>query len=377
MVSSVDKKPTIHIHKETGLRFLRGTEQVLFENGVTVPRSEFDWYKDNNLLEVINKYAKILNNCNYDFAYACSTGELRRARGKAHLYRKKPVVKQKKEVINLVEVIQETTQEAPINIPEPPPEAQKQLLFSSALLIMVVMGVVGIGSAVMSAYHTSTFLIEGGKPVWTGLLTGIMLILFSGTAFTAARYFFKEGGVLNFFGILFIVAGFAVIGYSMFATLTVNFDQFRLRSDEKTAVVVEDSETLNMINRLVQQNEEELNEVNLLISRLEGEADYWRSMSWRRYDEIQEQINEATTQRSSLRLERAEMESSKPELVSAAESSQETIYTFLGRLLKLEEDIARFFVYVIPACLYDILAPFALSVVLFLVDKRRRLYVSV
>jgi hypothetical protein len=52
--------------------------------------------------------------------------------------------------------------------------------------------------------------------------------------------------------------------------------------------------------------------------------------------------------------------------------SQETIYDFLGNVFRIKEDTMRFFVYVVPACLYDILAPFALSVVLLLADRRRR-----
>jgi hypothetical protein len=61
-----------------------------------------------------------------------------------------------------------------------------------------------------------------------------------------------------------------------------------------------------------------------------------------------------------------------PRLVEAEAVSQETVYDFIGNIFKIEEDTMRFFVYVVPACLYDILAPFALSVVLLLADKRRK-----
>jgi len=60
-----------------------------------------------------------------------------------------------------------------------------------------------------------------------------------------------------------------------------------------------------------------------------------------------------------------------PRLAEVEAVSQDSIYAFMARLFKAEEDALRFFVYVIPACLYDILAPFALSVVLLLIDRRR------
>jgi hypothetical protein len=247
----------------------------------------------------------------------------------------------------------------------------RQYIFSSAFLVMVTMAIVGLGSAVMSAYHTSTFLYDGGKPAWASLMTGIMLILFSGTAFTAARYFFQENGAICVFGILFIVAGLAVIVYSMFSTLTVNFNQFKWKSDEQAVIAVADSEALAAHEYIIEENRSILDEVNGEIARLEGEADYWRARSWQRYDELNARLIVTHERREALRAGLLRLEAEKPALVREAAVSRETVYTFLARLLNLPEDVARFFVYVVPACLYDILAPFALSVVLLLIDKRR------
>ena len=324
-------------HFDTGLKYVRGKDKVLFENGVVIPRDEFDKHEKDDLDSIIATFAADPVNCNYSFKYACSTGNLRKI-GKPP---KKPEKQKETEPVVI----------------------KQQRLFSSVLLIMVVMAIVGIGSAIMSAYHTSAFLIYGGKPVWTGVLTGLMLILFSSTAFTAARYFYFEGGLLRFFSVLFIIAGFAVISYSVFATLTVNFEQFQWRTMEK----VESSEALISFENRVSINEQALDEVNQLISRLEAEEDFWRERSWRRYDEIRNQIDEAVSYRTNLRQGLVDLENNKPDLIST-----ETVYTLVGRLFGIKEDSMRFFAYSIPACLYDILAPFALSVVLFLIDRRRK-----
>jgi len=356
MADDVEKKPTVHTHKGTGLKYLCGAKFVLFDTGIAIPRADFDKLEKGGLAERLDIYNNDPDKITYDFPYACTTGLLRRKAKRVI----PPVVK------------------ASDNVLKPEPEIQKKthartFSFSSVFLVMVVMIVVGIGSAIMSAYHTSAFLIFGGKPKWTAVLTGTMLILFSGTAFTAARHFLQEKGMQKIFGFLFIAAGFAVIIYSVFSTVTVNFNQFKWRDDEKAVVAVADNETLAAHDRLLQGNREALDEVSARITKLEDDAEHWKTLSWRRYDAIQAQLAEAYESRTVLRNRRVELESSKPDLVAQAESSQETVYTFLARLLGLKEDIARFFVYVIPACLYDILAPFALSVVLLLMDKRRRI----
>jgi hypothetical protein len=115
-----------------------------------------------------------------------------------------------------------------------------------------------------------------------------------------------------------------------------------------------------------------LDETDSEIARLEGDADYWRTQSWQRYDRLDEQLTAARERQGMLRTGLLRLETERPELVEQAAISQDTIYSFLARLLKLPEDTARFFIYVVPACLYDILAPFALSVVLLLVDRRKK-----
>lgn len=366
MADSVDKKPVVHTHEGTGLKYLRGSKQVLFETGVIVPCEDFDRHEKGGLAERLEELADNPQFNNYDFAYACTTGTLRHRKGTVEIVRAEQQRRQ------------EEAKKAAIPEEKPPveqeqkKEARRTFEFSSVFLVMVVMVAVGIGSAIMSAYHTSAFLIFGGKPRWTAILTGTMLILFSGTAFTAARYFLREAGLQKSFGFLFVIAGFAVISYSIFSTVTVNFNQFKWVDDEKAVVAVEDSEALAAHERLLQENREALDEISARITRLEEGAEHWKTLSWRRYDDFQAQLLEAQERRTALRNRRIELESSRPELVAQAESSQETVYTFLARLLGLKEDVARFFVYVIPACLYDVLAPFALSVVLLLIDKRRR-----
>jgi hypothetical protein len=365
MTDSTEKnKPRIHRHSGCGLEYLSGARQVLFETGVTIQRLDFDRVKnDENFLDHLDKAAQDPANRDFDWRYACSTGQLRRKRNRADLVANVRTERRRAKQVEKVQKIESTEQKK---------ATVRQYISSSAFLVMLVMAIVGLGSAVMSAYHTSAFLYDGGKPAWASLMTGIMLILFSGTAFTAARYFFQEGGAIRIFGILFIVAGLAVIVYSMFSTLTVNFNQFKWRDDEQAVAAVEGSEMLAAHRGQLQILEEEIDDVAHEITVLRGEADYWRTQSWRRYDSIQEQLTGRQEHLNSLRERYGSLVGETPRLVEVEAVSQETIYDFLSNTFNVKKDAVKFFVYIIPACLYDILAPFALSVVLLLADKRRK-----
>jgi hypothetical protein len=364
VTNTIEKdKPKIHRHDGCGLEYLSGARQVLFETGVTMPRLDFDKVKnDENFPDYLDKAAQDPANRDFDWRYACSTGHLRRKRNRADLVANARTERRRARQVEKVQKIESTEQKK---------ATVRQYIFSSAFLVMVVMAIVGVGSAVMSAYHTSVFLHDGGKPAWASLMTGVMLILFSGTAFTAARYFFQERGVICVFGMLFIVAGLAVIVYSMFSTLTVNFNQFKWRDDAEAVAAVEGSEALAAHREQLQILEEEIDDVANEITVLRREADYWRTQSWRRYDSIQERITGGQKYLNSLRERYGSLVGETPRLVEVEAVSQETIYDFLANIFKVKKDTMRFFVYIVPACLYDILAPFALSVVLLLADKRR------
>jgi hypothetical protein len=355
-------KPRAHHENDCELDYLIGPTNILFENGILVPREDFDmWKKEHTLSQHLEYLADDPEANNYDYAYALTTGTLRRKKGTADLVASARTEKRRgKEVQKVKEIVVE----------EQKKEAVRRYIFSSAFLVTLVMIVVGVGSAVMSAYHTSTFLFQGGKPLWTSVMTGTMLVIFSGTAFTAARYFLQEKGALAVFGCLFIITGLVVIMYSMFSTLVVNFNQFKWQDDAQAVTTVEGSEALAAHRERIHILEGDIDNATHEIGRLEGESEYWRNRSWARYDEAVQQLAVITEHRRILQEQRVELVGETPRLVEVEAVSQETIYGFLANLFKIKEDAMRFFVYAIPACLYDILAPFALSVVLLLFDKR-------
>jgi hypothetical protein len=333
----------------TELECLLGKTKAVFSNGQVTTREEYDrWSAEGTLGRELKRLESAPDRNGWDFKYAVSTGDLRKRRNIAQA---------------------ESTRLRRVREEWQAGKAKKdRRQLSSDRLVEAAMLLVGLGGAVMSAYHTASFLIAGGKPGWTGWTTGVIMIIFSATAFTLARI------LANKLSILVAAVGVSVVAFSMFSTVTVNFNQFAWRDEEAAVASVADSEALAAHQRLLRLNEAEIAKAEAEAERLDAEADHWKNRSWAKYDQFVAEASAARRRRQELAGRQAELELSVPELVrEAAESETEnTIYALLGRLFQAREDAVRFVVYVIPSCFYDLAAPLALSVVFLLEDRRRR-----
>jgi hypothetical protein len=335
-------------HKGSGLDYLLGNTKVVLSNGQVVTREEFDAWTQADpdvLAQELRRLESEPDRNNWDYKYAVSTGDLRRRKKTAKPRGSTRRTKQKEEWQR--------------------PERRR---FSSVLVIEAATLLVGLGGGVMSAYHTATFLVEGGKPAWTGWMTGVIMILFSTTAFTLARI------LANKLSILVAAVGAIVAAFSMFSTVTVNFNQFRARDEASEAAALESDEALAARSRALELSQAELDENAAEIARLEADAEYWKDKSWARHDSFSEQASSARLRRRELLDRRRELELSAPALAAEAASSRSanTVYALLSRLFRAREDAVRFAAYVAPSLFYDLAAPLALSVALFLEDDRRR-----
>jgi hypothetical protein len=301
-----------------------GKKKVVFSNGQILDREEFDSRSLDGTVESGLKLAEEDPERNgWDYQYALETGDLLKLQ----------------EPVDLVSLL------AP-----KPADPEKQKKFSSAFLVEAAMLFAGVGGGVMSAYHTAVFLIGSGKPAWIGWTTGASMILFSTTAFTLARI------VANKLSPLIVAFGLSVMAFSMFSTVAVNFDQFKRREE----AVAKDNEAQK---RLIEINLAELEENAAEIYRLEQEAGYWRDRSWARRDDSEASLAAARSRRRELLDLQRDL--ALPEPV-------DTVYALIGRLFKTKEDTARFMAYAAPSLFYDLAAPLALSVALFLGDRRRK-----
>ena len=365
-----DKKPKIHKHELSGLEYLRGAKKVLFETGVIIDREEFDKRINVDIKDYLSYASEKPENCNYDFLYAATTGRIRKKRGYGNNPRRRRI-----------EVPEEPIQkEEPVKEPSPPgtpwPEEQKEVpakrQFSSVFFITIIIAAIGLGSAVMSGYHTASFLLMSGKPFWASLATGVVMIMFSVVAFTSGRLLIQEKSASAFFGVVFIVLGLGVVAFSMFSTIAVNYSQFQWEEQKETTEFIESSTELAIADETRQAYLEEVMRLDREIEQLQQEAEGWKDSSWRRYDEYVQRIDMARRSREDTW--RLYMDAGTDRLAAEGRiaAHRTSIYAFMSTLFSVPEDMLRFMVYVVPSVFYDIAAPFALSVVLFLIDRKRK-----
>ena len=361
---SVSKKPIIHFHEPSRLRYLRGQKKIIFENGALIDRDDFE----KRLGVDLNDYLSTVPDRDYSFNYACTTGKIRKMWGHGTGRKVKPVISDISEPVPELPSVPAVITDAAI---EPADTISKPQLPSVLSILTGVILLIGLGCAVMSGFHTTTFLSSSGKPFWVSLCTGVIMILFSTTAFTLARTFLTNKNAGAVFGIVFILLGLGVVSYSMFSTVTVNFNQFQWEEQKEVTELIENSAELAIADETRAAMLMEVERLDREIERLQKEAEGWRNQSWARYDEYVQRIDEITLQRSRAWDNYLSAGTSRITAESRIEASRLSIYSFVARLFGISEELLRFLVYVIPSVFYDIAAPFALSAVLILIERRK------
>lgn len=344
---------TEKVHPVTGEKYIEGKNKIIMESGVVLTPAEFAMTAKMLQKEEVEAYMQEMaeheDRYKYDYRYALTTGILR------HFQKKPESIPAKK--VNSVAELQK-------------PKPQKKL--SVVMIILLVMSITGVMSACMSAYHSTKTLQLFGRPLFVGVITGTVMVMFSSTAFTAARWFWQEKGFVRGFSVVFLLLGFTVIAYSMLSTLTVNYTSWAKVEAEEKLETVENSEELEAYNMQLQLKTEELNELTAEQDRLKTEAEWWKDKSWKRYDELNTQINVYGSSIKTARSELNRLISSKPQIAGKVAEQKEDVFTFLSGFIKIQPKTLRLFMQAVPAMFFDIIAPFALSCAIYLAEKRKK-----
>lgn len=342
---------TEKVHPVTGEKYIEGKNKIIMESGVVLTPAEFAMttkMSEDEVGAVMQELSESEDRYRFDYKYALTTGVLRHFQKKPEnvpAQQPKPVVKLQK------------------------PKVQRKL--SVVLIILAVMCVTGIMSACMSAYHSTKTLQLFGRPLFVGLITGTVMVMFSSTAFTAARWFWQEKGFVRLFSVIFLLLGIMVIAYSMLSTLTVNYTAWSKVETEEKLETVENSEELAAYEAQVKLKTEELDEAVATEKAISEEAEWWKNRSWKRYDELSSDLSEQRKRVTVVRSELSSLLSSKPQLASKVTEEKEDVFKFLSGFIKVQPKTLRLFMQAVPAMFFDIIAPFALSCAIYLAEKRK------
>lgn len=339
-------------HPVLNINYIAGQKHIIFENGIICTPAEFaatEMMSKGEAETWMQEMAEREDRYKFDYQYAKTTGVLR------HFQRKAPA-----ETPETVENLQKSDVQP------------RKFRLSPASIILFVMCVVGVMSAVMSAYHTTIANQIFGRPTVIGLVTGTVMVLFSATAFTAARWFWAEKGIARLFSALFAALGIMVIAYSMLSTLVVNYGAWSKTDTAEKTVAAENSQELSSFDIRVSLKQDELNSLIKTEEELGAEAEYWKDKSWKRYDSLQEQLEDTRRKITDARAELSSLISERPQIASKAGEEKEDVFTFLSSFIKVSARTLRLFMQAVPAMFFDIIAPFALSCAIYLAEKRNK-----
>ena len=371
-------------HPVNGMEMLVGQHKVIFENGVVCSIGEYESTLDMSLDDLnaqMRKWEVVGEHYQFDFRYAVSTGVIRRKAIYTPQVKTVPIEEPVRMEVNQPGQADESIREPILDAFESGGSSplgnyvlEKDVPhgFSLQSVIFYVMCCVGIMSAVMSAYHTAVTMMNFGRPLAIGVITGTVMVLFSATAFTAARWFFKEKGAVAIFSVLFLTLGSIIVLYSMLSTLTVNYSAWSRTDTQQKQETASNSAELNSFNMRVELKKEEIKELSETENRLSSETEYWRTRSWKHYDALTEQLKEVREKLKTCRDELSSLLSTTSQVVSKASEEKEDVFTFLAGFINIKPSLMRLFMQAVPAMFFDVIAPFSLSCAVYLDEKRRK-----
>jgi hypothetical protein len=226
----------------------------------------------------------------------------------------------------------------------------------------------------MSASNTTAYLELTGMVHTIALMTGIALVIFSSTSATAAQLFIGQKGLAKIFALPFIVVGPTVIIFSIFSTLSLNYNKFisspAIQADMQEKIEKRKAEILAEYRESEGQqegrdvNQWAMQNIDRLLSLSERSGESWNN-SMKTVMEAAQNLGDTEQQRQKTIDEILEN--------VYVETLPRTFFGFMLNLGNLEQKyLFDFFMIAIPAVFYDLLAPLAMTVVLFLMGFKTK-----
>jgi hypothetical protein len=247
-------------------------------------------------------------------------------------------------------------------------------IFSARNIVFTAMLLVGALCIFMSARNTASYLMLTGMDTLIAMMTGIALIVFSATSFTAAQLFLAQKGTARLFSILFVSVGMVVITFSIFSTLSLNYSKFiaseAIQADMAGKIEKRRSEILAEYHASQEQSEDQnvnqwaMQNIDRLLSMAEQSGQSWNNSMKTVMETAQGFVTAEQNERQTIDkiLENIHVETIPK--------------TFFGFMLGLKELDKKyffdFFMIATPAIFYDLIAPLAMTVVLFLMGFKTK-----
>lgn len=363
--------------------YLRDQKKFLCSNGVLFTLEEYEKGIDINAeYERREKEDKL-----YDYAYAKSTGLLRKKRGTANenihkessetnLTKTDSMEEQKKSS----EVVSERREEVS-NISATGAEetfrgeeqGAERLYRGNELriqngndrravtLIALLLTFTSLISGYISTLHTATYLFDY-VDVFSAWLMSASVTAYNATAFEVAVIF--KTGKRYLLALLFITLWGMVTLFSMATTVSVFYDRFNF-TETQIAEENKKSDANKLALSVLQKKENDLREaIDFKKQDIEyrQDRDYATTAVRLELENLQKELQKNLTQQEELLKE-------TPEVAETKIQRKESLFAFLGRLMHIEGGVMEFIMSTLSAIFINLICPFSLIAVAELKKK--------
>ena len=377
--------------------YIKDQKKFLCSNGVLFTLEEY-----RNGIDINAEYERRANeDMLYDYTYAKSTGLLRKKRGYSKmlagsstaenealekqnnegLYKEsfeKIVAEPKRNDETVPKVSEDDTNGLQHKVPERKDtsevrheaegrngnslDRQEEKQGFSVLFIVALLGFTSLISGYISTLHTATYLYDY-VDVLSAWLMSASVTAYNATAFEVSVIFkSKRRFGLTF---IFITLWAMVTLFSMATTVSVFYDRFNF-IETQIALENKQSDSNKLALELLQKKESDLREsIEFKKKDIEyrQEKDYATTAVRTELNELQEELQKNLSEQQRLLQE-------TPEVTEKTTKRKESLFAFLGRLMKIEGGVLEFIMSTLSAIFVNLIAPLSLTAVTELLKKR-------
>lgn len=231
----------------------------------------------------------------------------------------------------------------------------------SVMFIVALLGFTSLISGYISTLHTATYLYDY-VDVFSAWLMSASVTAYNATAFEVSVIFKSK----RRFGLafIFITLWAMVTLFSMATTVSVFYDRFNFI---ETQIALENKQSVSnkLALELLQKKESDLREsIEFKKKDIEyrQEKDYATTAVRTELNELQEELQKNLSEQQLLLQE-------TPEVTEKTAKRKESLFAFLGRLMKIEGGVLEFIFSTMSAIFINLIAPLSLTAVLELRRK--------
>ena len=228
--------------------------------------------------------------------------------------------------------------------------------------IIALLAFTSLISGYISTLHTATYLYDY-VDVFSAWLMSASVTAYNATAFEVSVIFkSKRRFGLTF---VFITLWAMVTLFSMATTVSVFYDRFNF-TETQIALENKQSDSNKLALELLQKKESDLREsIEFKKKDIEyrQERDYATTAVRAELNELQEELQKNLSEQQQLLQE-------TPEVAEKVTKRKESLFAFLGRLMKIEGGVLEFIFSTMSAIFINLIAPLSLTAVTELLRKR-------